>query len=242
MLTDLAAACRTSGLKVVEVEGWRTRTRPASTGSFAPKGILCHHSGGASDGLPYAAWLGLQGRPDLPPPLCQLSLGRDGTVYVIAAGRANHAGVAKAAGTLPKGDGNTMYLGIEAMNTGSEGWKVEQYDAYVILVAALCLFYDWPVENVRGHKETSVTGKIDPTFDMNKFRDDVRAEMAALERPKPTRGPNIIAAEKAALAARRALGRAEEGNAGHPHQQAKIHRLRLQARDLVRAIRRDFPA
>ena len=183
-LTNLADACRRSGLKVVTIDGWQTRGRPASTGGFAPRGVLCHHTGDRSDGLAYANWLANVGRSDLPAPLCQLSIDRQGVVYVIAAGRANHAGKAKASGPMPAGDGNELYIGIEAQNTGSEGWTAVQRDAYVRLCAALCAHYGWSADHVRAHKETSITGKWDPgAIDMAAFRDAVAQHLSA---PTPT--------------------------------------------------------
>jgi len=170
-LPNLADACRTSGLKVVELPKWQSRGRP---GSFNPSGVLCHHTAGASDSKSYVEWMAYEGRSDLPAPLCQLALSRTGIVYVLAAGRANHGGVARATGPMPAGDANNLYVGIEAMNTGSEGWTDTQYDAYVRLCAALCRYYRWPASHVRAHKESSVTGKVDPgRMDMNDFRADV---------------------------------------------------------------------
>jgi hypothetical protein len=182
MLPDLADACRKSGLKVVELPGWKTRSRPASTGGFAPRGVLCHHTGGASDSRDYVDWMALEGRSDLPAPLCQLALDRSGTVYVCAAGRANHGGTAKSTGPMPSGDANSLYIGIEALNTGSEGWSKAQYRAYVALCAALCAHYGWPATHVRAHRETSVTGKWDPgRLDMDNFRRDVAAAINDME-------------------------------------------------------------
>lgn len=170
-LTDLAEAARKSGLKVVELDGWKRRGRPYSTGGFDPEGILVHHTGGESDSIDYVRWMTLDGRDDLPAPLCQIALSRKGIVYICAAGRANHGGTAKASGPMPAGDANELYIGIEAMNTGSEGWTKEQYEAYVKLCAALCEHYGWDASHVRAHKETSVTGKWDPgNLDMNEFR------------------------------------------------------------------------
>lgn len=167
-LLDLADAARTSGLTVVELPGWRTRGRP---GAFAPRGVLCHHTGGEADSRAYVDWMALEGRPDLPAPLCQLALSRTGVVYVLAAGRANHGGTAKASGPMPAGDANSLYMGIEALNTGSEGWTNVQRDAYARLCAALCRFYGWPAASVRAHRETSVTGKWDPgLLDMDEHR------------------------------------------------------------------------
>lgn len=180
-LTDLAAACRKSGLEVVELRGWKSRGRPASTGDHNPMGVLCHHTAGASNSRDYVEWMATDGRSDLPAPLCHLALDRQGTVYVCAAGRANHAGASGGSGPIPRGDGNALLVGIEALNTGSEGWTETQYDAYVALCAALCDHYGWTPAHVRSHAETSVTGKVDPsgrtphgsTFDMDRFRADV---------------------------------------------------------------------
>ena len=180
MLTDLADAARKSGLTVVEIDGWRTNGRPASTGPFDPRGVLCHHTGSydaladAPDDLAYARWLANQGRDDLPAPLCHLALSAEGVVYVTAAGRANHAGTAKPSGPVPGGDGNELYIGIEAMNNGTQGWTPVQYDAYVRLCRALVDHYGWTAQHVRAHKETSYTGKWDPGgLDMNQLRADV---------------------------------------------------------------------
>lgn len=186
-LTDLADVLRAAGLKVVEVPGWKTRGRP---GSFEPTRVLAHHTGGASDSRAYIDWMATDGRSDLKPPLAQLGLDRKGTWYVMAAGRANHAGRCKPIHGLKAyagrdyGDGNAQMVGVEAMNTGSEGWSSAQYDSYVIGTAALTNHYGWAPP--LGHKETSTSGKWDPGLvDMDEFRRDVAAsegdEMAAAD-------------------------------------------------------------
>lgn len=180
---NLPAILRGFGLHVEEEPGWRGRSVP---GPFAPVGVLCHHTATSR------AWteadlnrLLVKGRSDLPGPLCELRLKRDGTVRIIAAGRANHGGDAKASGTVAAGNANTLYIGIEADNDGvGEPWPKVQMDAYVLLAAVLSLKVtgnSW--RTVRGHKETSVTGKIDPTFDMDRFRGRVAATMRTLGRP-----------------------------------------------------------
>ena len=199
LLLDLADAARKSGLKVVELPNWKGNLSP---GGFDPHGVLCHHTGSfdgiadPADDLTYAKWLAFTGRSDLPPPLCNLALSAEGVVYVCASGNANHAGQARASGPMPAApDGNVLYVGIEAMNSGSQGWRtmgvdaagnpITQYEAYVRLCAALCLHYKWPASHVRAHKETSVTGKIDPApMDMDKFRTDVAAKMKEMVMPK----------------------------------------------------------
>lgn len=191
-LTDLAAAARKSGLKVVEIPGWQSRGRPASTGGFDPRGVLCHHTGGSSNDRGYVEWMARTGRSDLPAPLCQIALDRQGVVYICAAGRANHAGSARATGPMPSGDGNYLYIGIEALNTGSEGWTKAQYDAYVALCAALCEHYGWPASHVRAHRETSSTGKWDPgKLDMQKFRTDIAVAMRRGPAKEEDEMPNI---------------------------------------------------
>ena len=192
-LKDLADVLRAAGLTVVEIPGWKTRGRP---GRFNPTGILAHHTGGASDSLAYVKWMALEGRadedPPLPAPLAQLSLDREGVWYVMAAGRANHAGRCKPVGGLKTygggrgyGDGNEQMVGVEAMNTGDEGWAPAQYDSYVRGVSALTRHYGW--RPPLGHKETSLSGKPDPgRMDMDKFRRDVAADNPNQEDDMPT--------------------------------------------------------
>lgn len=195
---NLPDILKANGLKVVQVPGWKTRGRPASTGGFNPVGVLCHHTA-TTVNTSVAAVLRLlvSGRSDLPGPLSQLGLGRAGTVYIIAAGRSNHAGVAKASGTVGSGDGNLLYAGIEAFNSGvGEPWPAVQYNAYVLLCAVLSVKITKNSANtVRAHKETSVTGKIDPRFDMDPFRAKVAAKMDEIENPKAT-PPSFTRGEK----------------------------------------------
>ena len=193
--TDLADVLRAADLKVVEVPGWQGNARPASTGGFNPVGNLWHHTGSKDtnpesieDDYRYAEWLAEVGRSDLPAPLCQLSVGRDGTVYVCAAGRGNHAGNAKASGPVPAGDGNELYLGWECQNNGTEGWTPAQYDAMRVGAAATSLHYGWSAEANRAHKETSYTGKWDPgLLDMDRFRSDIQRLME----DDPMADPNV---------------------------------------------------
>lgn len=184
-LIDLAKVLRDAGLDVVEIPGWTTRGRPSSTGGFDPVGNLWHHTGGASDSREYAEWMALTGRSDLPAPLCQVAVDRSGRCYVLAAGRANHAGAAQPSGPVPGGDGNEFYIGWECMNTGSEGWSGEQYAAMVTAAAATSRHYGWTADANRAHKETSVTGKWDPgLLVMDKFRADIEAQMEDDMRPE----------------------------------------------------------
>lgn len=171
LLTDLADACRKSGLPVVEVDGWHTRGHGSFPGTIA--GIVCHHtatSKAAAGDYP-SLRIVRDGRSDLPGPLSQLGLGRNGTVYVIAAGPAYHAG----ATFLPRQD-NWHTIGIEAEHDGLSPWPPGQHSAYVRLVAALVEHYGIPLSNVQGHKEVAkpLGRKVDPAFDMTAFRGRVK--------------------------------------------------------------------
>ena len=107
-LTWLPGVLKAAGLKVAEVDGWRSRGR-AEMGTV--RGVICHHTAGSATGNMPTLDLLIKGRSDLSGPLAQLGLGRDGTYYVIAAGRANHAGVGRWRGI---DTGNSSFIGIEA--------------------------------------------------------------------------------------------------------------------------------
>ncbi|MGW1678870.1 peptidoglycan recognition protein family protein [Saccharopolyspora sp. NPDC002376] len=175
-LVWLADALRAAGLTVVETDGWRERT--ATSGPQpAPVGVLEHHTAtpaSREDPAP-SVQLCIDGRPDLAGPLCHAVIGFDGVVHMIAAGRANHAGEAKASGPNPEGDGNTLYVGFEWDYDGvDQGPSPEQYSAALKATRAVLDHLGRPMDAARGHKETSVTGKIDPGHvDMDRFRADL---------------------------------------------------------------------
>lgn len=138
-LKELATWFRQEGLNVIEEPGWSTRGRPSSTGSFNPSGVLWHHTGtktSSSNPHPTISLL-INGRSDLPGPLCQASPCYAGHVHVIAAGRANHAGDAKSSGPMPAGDGNAMYVGFECDYDGTQKMSAAQYEAAIGCAAAV---------------------------------------------------------------------------------------------------------
>lgn len=179
-LSDLDAVLTAGGVPFVEVgpsdadytgsPDWRTRGRPASTGDFDPQGILCHHTAspaGTSDQADLNAIL--WGNSQAPGPISQLLIGRSGTVYLVAAGRANHGGQGIRPG-LDRGcaDMNAALVGIEASNNGvGEYWPDHQIAAYARTVAALTAGYGWALDAVYFHATTGPPGggcnsKIDP--------------------------------------------------------------------------------
>lgn len=175
-LTWLPGVLLEANVKVAEVDGWQQRGR-AEMGTVA--GVMCHHTAGPATGIMPSLNTLIKGRSDLPGPLAQLGLGRDGAFYVIAAGRCNHAG---------KGiwnsveTGNSSFIGIEAENTGKadDPWPDIQMDAYRRGVAAILRHLGKGADACAGHKEYALPPKrkMDPSFDMAAFRADVAAILA----------------------------------------------------------------
>jgi hypothetical protein len=169
---------KAAGLKVTLVDGWQDRGR-GDVGKIL--GVLCHHTAGPKTGNMPSLDILVNGRPDLPGPLAQLGLARDGSYYVIAAGKANHAGKGNWKGIV---NGNTHLIGIEAENTGlpdDSPWPRAQMDAYSRGVAAILTHIGQPADFCAGHKEYAlpVGRKADPDFDMKVFRSSVAAVMKA---------------------------------------------------------------
>jgi hypothetical protein len=158
------------GLVVHEVPGWRTR----GSSDFDPRGHVIHHDvvpdqSGDSDRIPGII---VAGRSDLPGPLANFWLERDGDVHLCAAGRANHAGEGGWNGL----SGNSTVWGTEANNLGTpaDPWPDEQLAAWYRLCAATCEFSGFAPAMVAAHREWAPGRKIDPhTLDMDAFRRSV---------------------------------------------------------------------
>lgn len=167
------------GLKVEESPNWRYAGRGYN---FYPRAIIAHHTASNSRSGNFASYnIVRNGRSDLPGPLCQILLGRDGTVRLIAAGYANHAGYGGPRAGIPANQGNTYSIGIEAENNGiGEPWSKAQLNAYYRLCAALLKWIGSnDVSKVIGHKEWT-SRKIDPAgINMNTFRSNVRKALDA---------------------------------------------------------------
>jgi hypothetical protein len=179
-LNDLDQCFLAAGVPFIEVgpsgadatgsPDWRSRGRPLSTGSFAPTGVLCHHTASPSGTSPLSDLnVILAGNTQAPGPIAQLFIGRDAQLYIVAAGRANHGGKGKRPGIDSScADMNAHLLGIEVSNNGvGEWWPEVQTDLYARTVAALCAWYGWGTEAVYLHATTGppsggCNSKIDP--------------------------------------------------------------------------------
>jgi hypothetical protein len=170
-LTDLAGVARKTSLEVIEVPGWETRGRGEMSDVRA---VVCHHTAtlNRTADMPSLDTL-INGRPDLSGPLSHIGLSRSGRIYVIAAGRCNHAGTVQ-----DPSWGNSHAIGIEAEATGTDAtWPEAQMAAFAQLCRALIDHFGLSVSAVLGHKEVADPPgrKIDPNFDMALFRARVSA-------------------------------------------------------------------
>jgi N-acetylmuramoyl-L-alanine amidase len=179
-LLRVTKALRRQGVTVKATAGWQTRMRPQA---FEPRGVMFHHTASNRAGGP-AASLGtvVQGRPDLAGPLCELLVGRDGTVFLISGGRSNHAGPGGPWINIPEDSGNQYTYGVEVENDGrQEPWSDELLKVCELLFATLLLDLRRAPGWLMGHKEWAPRRKPDPArIDMNQFRRRVATTMRDL--------------------------------------------------------------
>jgi hypothetical protein len=187
-LTWLRDVLKDAGLKVSPVNGWEDRGL-GDVGDIV--GVICHHTGVKNpkrENMPTLTSLrkGRKAEPGLsalPGPLAQLGLGRDGTFFLIAAGRAAHAGP----GQFKGASGNRRFIGIEAENEGttSDQWPAIQLEAYQRGVAAILKHLNKDSTFCCGHKEYAPGRKDDPSFDMQQFRASVKGFIDGTLEPSP---------------------------------------------------------
>lgn len=185
----IADRLRAEGLKVVEVAGWQTRGLSA----FDPKGSVDHHTAGPRTGNAPSLRICTEGRSDLPGPLCHVLIGRDNTCYVIASGKANHAGAGGWAGLT----GNSTVYGIERENVGTsaEPWRPDQTKTAAKAHAALLRGsrYGANPQLVCRHQEWAPARKID-THSL--LGSELRRLVAAELKPAPPATPPAPEYEK----------------------------------------------
>lgn len=182
-LSNLANVLRAAGLTVVECDGWANRGY-AGQDLADVRGVLWHHTAthrsrfDNSDAPTLS--MCLNGRSDLAGPLCNIVFGRNGTVYLVAAGVANHAGAGSAAG-IPTNMGNHYLIGIEMESSGIApwDWTPDQLRVAPYLGAALERSYGTSLQIA--HYEYSSQGKIDPAGwpgGMDGLRESINASLS----------------------------------------------------------------
>lgn len=156
-MTDLADIARTTGRQVIEVPGWKTRGRAAMTGVEA---VMWHHTATSAkatgdyptlrivrDGHPPNR----DGKGGLAGPLSQFGIGRSGAIYVVAAGRANHAG-----SVYESWQQNSRCIGVEVEGDGRTPFNAAQLATMYALGAALHRSrYKVPVSRNTTHKQAA---------------------------------------------------------------------------------------
>lgn len=157
--TELGNRLRAAGLEVSELSGWKVRGSTA----FTPRGVVTHHTAGPKSGNVPSLNVCVHGRSGIPGPLCNVLVGRDNTCFVVAAGRANHAG----RGSWGALSGNSSVYGVEFENTGygdgpnAEPWRDDQVELMARIAAALaadqfgadacCFHKEWTSRKVDPH-------------------------------------------------------------------------------------------
>ena len=197
-LTWLADACRDTGYPVVEVPGWRTRDVLDDEGRPKPMtaghGVVGHWTAGPDSWETHSNTPSLNtiinGRTGLRGPLAQIYTAFDGTLYVVAAGLCNHAGVS---GWLGETGLNDTFVGNEVESPGDFSYTPEQLDVTPRLHAALLRRMDRTADWSCAHFECALPAgrKPDgPARDMNAFRRTVAGYLAD---PSTIRKPLVAA-------------------------------------------------
>jgi hypothetical protein len=158
--TGLANRLRAAGLRVVECSGWQSR----GSSSFTPRGSVNHHTAGGPSGATPSLNICINGRSDLEGPLCNVMQSRepDGRdiAYVVAAGRANHAGEGGWKGL----SGNSSVYGLEIEHTGTSTLPSGRQNIAAAIHAAM---FGGDPAYVCQHAEWAPDRKIDAATGVN---------------------------------------------------------------------------
>jgi hypothetical protein len=193
MRLPLDEIARLAGVKFTPVAGWRSRGHeyPATPQAVVRHADASFRTSGPLGGLDSV----VNGSQTAPPPVGNFHIGRDGHVYLVAAGVSNNAGHGNARAIGHRDwQGNEYTVGIEAANDNGrekppEPWPAVQIEAYNRLVLGiqkwLAARHGRPVaQQVQydlGHKDWSTRGKTDPTYNTAQAR--TRVAVMAAERP-----------------------------------------------------------
>lgn len=207
LLQDL----KDEGVDVRPEDNWEGR----GSRDFTPVGVMVHHTAGRGEA---GRRIIRDGRAGLRGPLAAVHPRKDGSVHLVAAGRANHAGrgmgsvleLVKKDQPPPsdapfKGDtnGNKWFYGIEMENlgTGKDPWPDVQLDAAVRCAAALCRRHGWTAARVIGHREWTRRKAGDPRlpFSMDDFRHKVAQQLGQAPSTTCTHLPKDLIDRAAAL-------------------------------------------
>jgi hypothetical protein len=150
-----------NGVPVRWWPGWDTRGNGQTS---AYEGLIWHHTATpSSNELPAVL---VNGRPDLTGPLCNSAGLADGSITIVAAHPANHAGASGGHATAPLPVTtlfNRRVWGHEIVYPGTSPMSPAQYRSALILGGVVSGILGRPNASwCKGHAETSITGKWDP--------------------------------------------------------------------------------
>jgi hypothetical protein len=214
---EVMARARAAGITVHEWPGWESRGNGLTS---AYEGIINHHTA-TPFGFAFQALV--TGRPDLAGPLCNTSGNADGSVTMIAAHPANHAGggYGPSLGPLPRTSlFNPRVWGHEIVYPGTVEMTGPQYRTAAILSRiSVDVFGYGDIERARFHAETNgrgYDGKWDPgrgngvTYDAAAFRrfaaTILEADMQQDERDRLFRMYDILESANNGTAVENGLG------------------------------------
>lgn len=208
-----------AGFQVVEVDGWQSRGRTYA--AYDPDGSVNHHTAGALGSDAPSLGICINGRADLPGPLCQVFGSRSLVAYVVAAGVANHAGRGGWNGLT----GNQKVAGLELENVGDA--REPLYERQADFAARIhCAMITAPGSvsdpaNSCQHFSWSTEGKIDfhdwPTADLEARVARLLAAGPGKPPPPPPPAGTLVEARwfwRSSATGGAAEGTFEFGNAG----------------------------
>lgn len=202
---DLKRRLELAGLTVTEIDGWKER---GST-TFNPHGSVHHHTAGPRKGVQPSLGVVINGRSDLPGPLCNVHGPREESLRVnlVAAGRANHAGKGGWRGL----SGNSSVYGLEEEHCGYDDEPISELRIdRMARVHAAFAFELFEAEMVCQHREWAprrkpdfVAGLLDP----DAFRSRVADILRDMRNPEPEPTPEPEDDDMAPIAVRDAKDR-----------------------------------
>lgn len=189
-----AKHARAAGVRVVFQPEWDSK-RIAGKGEFTPRFVMLHHTAG-TDSL---AWLSTSKDYQYYPVRgANVLVDRDGTVRVLSAFVAYHAGAGGPRWGVPAGRMNPQSWGIEIEDKGQGPTMTpEQRSATAWFVAGLLGAMGADLDRVVQHREWNPSGKTDtryPTEDWRAMIAERRTVPEKPEQPKATEAEVIARA------------------------------------------------
>lgn len=205
---QLLEAAKMFGAPVREYAGWRERGVWRQSRGFDPHWITIHHTAGEAGGSVerYIRDV-LVGDPAVPDK-CTVAIDRDGVIWMVTAGRANHHLMYSQRGydaavseTWPIGgpsvnmrgsqqNGNAYSYGVECIAAGTP--NDAQLRSATRWAAGMCRVLGWSAGSVLGHGELADDRDFsDPGWRMGDFRAEVARLLGAQSPSAPAAAPAV---------------------------------------------------